>query len=364
MSLLPAISVVLPVYNAEAFVRQAVVSILAQTFTNFELIAVNDGSTDGSGKILRELAAQDSRVVLLDRPNGGLVSVLNEGIQQARAPLIARMDADDVAMPERFALQYARMTAEPKLGVLGSFIRIIDEAGRFVRIGDYPVTPEATARFLEHGPPVAHPSVMVRKEALMKAGGYRAVFSHCEDYDLWLRISELGYAIANLPKPLLNYRVHSVSVSALHREAQEMGAIMARLAHRCRKAGLPDPVEGLEKLDPSVIQTVPADFRQDLEAALFVLRHSRVSLASEAVVNAAWLNYQKLGEVAKKEPVMSGFLMRLLNGAVRNRSYGLASKAFVESFRLHPIDTSSLLWRKFIARIVQPLFYKFPVRWS
>ena len=97
----PAISVVLPVYNAEAYVREAVQSILAQSFTDFELIIINDGSTDGSGAILRELAARDTRIVLVERPNGGLVSALNEGLEMARADLIARMDADDVAMPER-----------------------------------------------------------------------------------------------------------------------------------------------------------------------------------------------------------------------------------------------------------------------
>lgn len=351
MSFLPAISVVLPVYNAETFVREAVESILAQIFTDFELIAINDGSTDGSGKILQELAARDSRVVLIDRPNGGLVSALNEGMQCARAQFIARMDADDVAMPERFALQYARMTAEPTIGVLGSFIRIMDKAGQFVRLGVYPVTPEATARFLVHGSPLAHPSVMMRKDAVMKAGGYRAVFSHCEDYDLWFRITELGYAIANLPKPLLNYRVHGENVSAVHREAQEMGTIVAQLAHRCRKAGLPDPVEGLEKLDPSIIEEVPADLRQDIEAAMFALRHSHVSLANKTVVSAAWLDYKKLGNMVKREPVMSGFLMRLLNGGVRNRAYGLAFRVFVESVRLHPLDTSRFLWRKFIASV-------------
>ena len=118
----PAISVVLPVYNAEAYVREAVESILAQTFTDFELIIINDGSTDGSGAILRELAARDARIVLVERPNDGLVSALNDGIKIARADLIARMDADDVSMPERFALQHARMVQEPELAVLGSFI--------------------------------------------------------------------------------------------------------------------------------------------------------------------------------------------------------------------------------------------------
>ena len=129
-----AISVILPVYNTETYVREAVESILAQSFTNFELIIINDGSTDGSDVILRELAAGDTRIVLVERPNDGYVSALIKGIEIARAELIARMDADDVSMPERFALQHARMVQEPELAVLGSFIRFIDKAGDIIRL--------------------------------------------------------------------------------------------------------------------------------------------------------------------------------------------------------------------------------------
>ena len=204
----PAISVVLPVYNAEDYVREAVESILAQSFTDFELIVINDGSTDGSGVILRELARRDARIVLVERPNDGLVSALNEGIKIARAELIARMDADDVAMPERFALQHARMVQEPELAVLGSFIRVTDKAGNIIRLREYPLTPKEAAHHVERDCPVGHPTVMMWRDAVLKAGGYRKAFCHAEDYELWLRMSDLGYAIANLPQPLLNYRVH------------------------------------------------------------------------------------------------------------------------------------------------------------
>lgn len=351
MSEKPAISAVLPVYNGEAYVREAVESILAQTFTDFELIIINDGSTDGSGSILSELAAHDPRIVLVERANAGLVSALNEGIKRARADLIARMDADDVAVPERFALQLARMRAEPELGVLGSFIRIVDKTGRFIRQGDYPVTPAETASFLEHGSPLAHPTVMIRKEAVIKVGGYRKVFSHCEDYDLWLRMSELGYAIANFPHPLLNYRMHGTNVSTVHREAQELGTLVARLAHRCRKAGLPDPVDGVEEIKAELIQAMPAHLRQDLEAAMFVLRHARVSLADKSIVESAWQDYQNLQPEAKRESVTCGFLMRLLNGAVRNQAYALAMRILIESFWLHPLISSRLLCIKLKKRL-------------
>lgn len=346
MSQTPAVSVVLPVYNGEAYIREAVESILAQTFGDFELIVINDGSKDRSGEILRELAARDPRVVLVERPNAGLVTTLNEGIARARGEFIARMDADDVARPERFALQHARLIAEPELGVLGSFIQIIDKVGSFIRLGDYPVCPAETAQFLEHGCPVAHPTVMMRREAVLKAGGYRKVFSHCEDYDLWLRISELGYRIANLPHPLLNYRMHGANVSAVHREAQELGSIVARLAHRARKAGLPDPIDGVEEIQAGLIEAVPAHLRQDVDAAFFVLRHAHLSLADQSALHTAWQAYQQLAPQTRREKVMCDFLMRLLNGAVCNRCHALALRAFAEAMWCHPGATCELLWRK------------------
>lgn len=346
MNLTPAISVILPVYNGEAYIREAIESILKQTFSNFELIIINDGSSDNSGKILHDLAASDSRIVLIERQNTGLVTTLNEGIEKARGEFIARMDADDVAMPERFALQHARMVAEPELGVLGSFIKIIDKFGCFIRLGDYPVTPIETARFLEHGCPVAHPTVMMRREAVLKAGGYRKAFSHCEDYDLWLRISELGYRIANLPEALLNYRMHGANVSAVHREAQEIGSVVARLAHRVRKAGLPDPTEGIDKIHAGIIPTIPEYLRQDLEAALFVQHYSHLSLADGTELDHAWMQYCQLDSRIQRDMLMCDFLMRLLNGSVRNRVYILALRVFAEALYYHPHTTFRLLSRK------------------
>ena len=343
----PAISVILPVYNAEAYVREAVESILGQSFTDFELIAINDGSTDDSGAILRELAARDTRIVLVERPNDGLVSALNKGIKIARAELIARMDADDVSMPERFALQHARMIQEPELAVLGSFIRVMDKDGNIIRLDEYLLTPKETARHVEKDCPVAHPGVMMRRAAVLKAGGYRKAFCPAEDYDLWLRMSDLGYAIANLPQPLLNYRKHGANVSAVHWEAQGRSAILARLAHRVRKAGLPDPFEGVETIDAELIRSVPAHLRQGMEAELFAHRYSRVSLAGNKELDAAWREYSQLDAQTQRDTSMCHFLMRLLKGAVRQRDCRMALQAFTEAFRLHPKASCSLLWQKF-----------------
>ena len=347
MSASPAISVVLPVYNAEAYVSEAVESILAQSFTDFELIAINDGSTDGSGAILRELAARDTRIVLVERPNDGLVSALNEGIESARAEFIARMDADDVAMPERFALQYARMVKEPELAVLGSLIRLIDEAGNVTGSGGYSLTPERIARYLrERGCPVAHPTVMMRRGAVLKVGGYRKAFSHAEDYDLWLRMSDLGYAIANLPQPLLNYRKHGANVSAVHRQAQMRSVILAHFAHRVRKAGLPDPFAAVEIVNAEFIRTLPAHLRSVLDAELFVMRHDRLSLAGREELDEAWRQYRKLDSRTQRDILICCFFMRLLKGAVRKRKYRMALRAFARAFRLHPKAVCRILWQR------------------
>ena len=345
----PAISVILPVYNVEAYVREAVESILSQTFTDFELIIINDGSTDGSGAILRDLAAHDTRIVLVERPNDGYVSALNEGLEMARADLIARMDADDVSMPERFALQHARMVQEPELAVLGSFSRVIDRGGGTVGLYDhFPLTPAAAMRCVEeHICPVHHPTVMMQRNAVLKAGGYRTAFCPAEDYDLWLRMIDLGYAIANLPQLLLNYRRHGANVTEVHWQAHGRSGILAGFAHRVRKAGLPDPFEGVETINAELIWSVPAHLQQGVKAELFTHHYKRVALAGNEELSAAWREYSQLSAQIQRDTSMCHFLMRLLKGAVRQRDCCMALRAFTEVFRLHPKAACGLLWQKF-----------------
>lgn len=238
------------VYNNAPYLAHAIESILAQTFGDFEFLVVNDGSTDESGEIINRFAASDSRIRPIHQANAGLIVSLNRMIDEAQAPLVARMDGDDIALPERFARQLAFLDANPDIGVLGTGCTCIDEDGRpSVYKFDNVTTPEDVLEDLKNGPPICHPSVVMRRDAVRAVGGYHHAYKHCEDYDLWLRISE-HVRMANLPDRLLLYRQSETQVSNRHAYVQKIGAAIAWEAHVERMAGRPDPTERLETLPP------------------------------------------------------------------------------------------------------------------
>jgi glycosyltransferase involved in cell wall biosynthesis len=273
MSRPPRVSVVLPVYDGEPFLIDAVGSILAQTFRDFELIAINDGSHDASGETLDRFARADGRVSVVHQTNAGMVAALNRALGLARGELIARMDQDDLAHPERFARQVAFLDAHLDVAVVGCAVTLIDQAGNRIRDVDYPLTPEAIAAFLERGSPLAHPAVMMRRDAVRAVGAYRAVFRYGEDYDLWLRIAE-RHPIANLPDRLLHYRQHATKQSFAYAIEQRLATRIAWFAARCRRAGKPDPTRDLIALSPMDVDRLDlsagerASIRLDLVEAL------------------------------------------------------------------------------------------------
>lgn len=210
----PQISVLLPVYNAQRYLAVAVQSILAQTFARFELIAVDDGSSDDSLAILRKFAARDERVRIITRPNTGIVGALNDAIAAARAPYLARMDADDFAWPERFALQYSYLTAHPNCVGLGSAVDFMDSRDALVMPCPRPSSHEDIEAGLLRGDGgmIIHPAAMFLRDAVVAIGGYRREAEFVEDLDLYLRLAELG-GLANLSDTLLCYRVHATSIN-------------------------------------------------------------------------------------------------------------------------------------------------------
>ncbi len=235
----PAISVLMPVHNAGRFLAPALDSVVAQTFSDFELIAIDDGSSDGSGTVLAEFAARDPRIRVFSQENQGIVATLNRALALARAPLIARMDADDVARLDRFARQAAHLREHPEVAVLSGAMDVIDDGGTCLRTDVFPTSPSVIEQELLQRCCVCHPAVMGRTEVLRSVGAYRKNAQYAEDYDLWLRISEVGQ-IANLPDVLVSYRVHTGRISAQRIVAQELAKLAALCAAMARRGGKPD----------------------------------------------------------------------------------------------------------------------------
>ena len=190
----PRVSVALPVHNCERYVAEAIESILAQTFTDYEFLIVDDGSTDGTLPILHRFAARDCRVRLISRPNTGIVGALNEMLSLARADLVARMDADDIALPVRFERQVRYLDEHPECVMVGSRVIIIDPDGdELTEMGDALSHEQIVTDLLNYkGQMVYHPAVIYRRKAVLDLGGYRPECREAEDLDLFLRLAEIG----------------------------------------------------------------------------------------------------------------------------------------------------------------------------
>ncbi len=204
----------MPVYNCGRYLQKAINSILTQTYSNFEFIIVNDGSTDNSLKIIRKYSLQDDRIKVISRPNTGIVGALNDGLEIAKGEFLARMDGDDVAISDRLEKQVALMENDDKLVALGTSVLYIDSRG----LPLFTYHTQKSHRNIEkellmgNGGAMVHPSIMVRKKAIINAGGYREEFRHVEDFDLYLRLSRIG-RFGNHSEVLLKYRQHSGSVN-------------------------------------------------------------------------------------------------------------------------------------------------------
>ena len=206
----PLITVVLPVYNGEKYLSEAIDSILTQTFADFELITINDGSTDDSLQILRKYEQRDSRIRVIARENRGLATTLNDSVDIARGEWVARMDQDDIALPHRFERQLAWLK-EIGADISGSWVRRFGSPDkRVVRLRQ---TDEAIKMEMLFCSPFAHPAVMMRT-TLLKQLRYNKACEKAEDYDLWVRAAEAGWKMTNVPEVLLLYRVHNAQISS------------------------------------------------------------------------------------------------------------------------------------------------------
>lgn len=218
------VSVVMSVYNGGKYLKEAIESVLSQTMPDFEFIIINDGSTDKSLDIIKEFEKKDKRIKVISHENLGLIYSLNEGIKLAQGEYIARMDADDISLPNRFAQQINYFKNNPKDVLLGSYATKIDELNN--KIGDFnylPLTWEKIKKYSLLHNPFIHPSIMFKRELINEVGCYRN-FKYAEDYELWTRII-YKYPCANIKEPLLQYRVHSEQIT----DKKKFKSIIVRL---------------------------------------------------------------------------------------------------------------------------------------
>jgi glycosyltransferase involved in cell wall biosynthesis len=255
----PAVSVLMGVWNGAPQVREAIESALSQTMADLELIVVDDDSRDATPGILASI--RDPRFQVVRRARGGLTSALNAALRLARAPLVARLDADDVALPERLERQLAFLSAHPDVGLVGTAAREVDASGREVAIVRPPADDAGIRRALIRRNPFVHSSVVMRRAALEQAGGYDETFPVAQDYDLWMRMSRVT-RMANLPEPLVVRRLPPGRVS----EARDTERLRAEASVRWRavRSGAYPRWCALFAFRPILAQAVPAGARRVL----------------------------------------------------------------------------------------------------
>jgi hypothetical protein len=270
------------VCNVDRFLAEAVESILGQTFSDFEFIIVDYGSTDASKGIVERYAQMDPRVRLHETPHCGLGEARNVACSLARGRYIALMDADDVALPQRLKLEVDFMEKHPTVGLLGGAVQWINTAGKPLYLSRHPASDTELRKTLTVYCAFWQPTVLLLKDAFLRAGGYRNAFAPAEDYDLWLRVTE-HYQCSNLEDVILNYRIHPNQVSLRKREQQTLGILGAQRSAAMRESGEIDILNSVDLITPEVLAKVGVTESMQERALMFEARRwiRHMSMAGE-----------------------------------------------------------------------------------
>jgi len=303
----PKVTVLMSVYNGEKYLREAIDSILAQTFKNFEFLIVNDGSTDKTAEILKSY--KDSRIkIISNEKNIGLTKSLNKGLKAAKGNYIARQDADDVSMPERLEKEVEFLEQNRNVGLVGTDYLFINEKGKVVHIVKCLNGSRELKEKLLEGNQFGHGSVMLRRECIDEVGTYREEFKFAQDYDFYLRIAEV-YDVANISEPLYQWRINVKSVSVKEKMFQDKYASLAIELAKERKRFGKDKLQTLKREEVN-------DFLE------------RYLISSSNAQN--------------KKEIAEGYYfygLVLLNG----RDYKGALRLLTKSFIIHPLDINNWL---------------------
>lgn len=244
----PRLTVLMAVYNGEKYIRRSMDSILSQTFQNFEFVIVNDGSMDRTREILEDYQRTDNRIIICNQDNRGLIHALNRGCDLSRGEYIARMDHDDISLPQRFEKQLDYLETHPDTGILGTWATLIDSHGTPIGQLRHPASGSLVSWSLLFRNCIAHPSVMMRKSVLKRLNYYNPEARHIEDYDLWSRAVQITQ-VENLPEILLEYTLHQESVCRIHSKDQHENAVHLVLLPRIEE------LMGC-KPDPEIVQAL------------------------------------------------------------------------------------------------------------
>lgn len=307
----PKISVILPAYNAEIYLREAVQSVLDQSFTDFELIILNDGSTDGTAELLESF--DDARIRIIHQENIGLALTLNKGISLSRGEFIARQDADDISLPERFARQIDYLVSHKSCGLLGTGSIILDDRQLTTRRHQHPTSNGKLQMNLLFDSFFVHSSVMLRRSALDEVGVYPTdpERNPPEDFDLWLRLAR-KFEVANLSEPLVMYREVPGSISRSKAELLNRRAITLSSENLCILFGSAQPdlcmkdLAALLRYTPQYMSVCP-----DWTGMLSTLRKARDCLIRQ------WPNDSSDIDLAARD-----LILRLHQGRLRSSWFG------------------------------------------
>ena len=228
----PLVSVLMPAYNAEKYINEAISSILKQTFTDFEFIIINDNSTDETVSIIEKYQKLDNRIILIyNKKNLKMAKALNAGIKIAKGEFLARMDADDWSFPDRLKKQVLYMQKHPEVGILGGNMEIMNKTGERIGCRKYAhIDKEIRSKLFRYSP-FSHPLIMIRKSFLDKIGYYNPLYNPAEDYDLYFRLGEVS-KFANLSDILIKYRIVDKSMTTGSTKKMELRTIEIRDKYR------------------------------------------------------------------------------------------------------------------------------------
>jgi hypothetical protein len=264
---LPLVSVVMVICNVERFLGEAIESVLGQTFRDFEFIILDYGSTDKSKDIVSNYAANDCRIKLHTIPPCTYIEAKIAGCSLAEGRYIAVQDADDNSLPDRLLWEVEFMEKNPAVGVLGGAADWINAEGKFLLVSRPPTSNEEIKTVLLTSSPFVHTSVLMRKDAFRRVGGYRRVMPYAEDYDLFLRISE-HFQCANLNQVVVQYRIHARQLSLRTRRLQTISKLAAQAAASARRTRDADPLDTAQEISESFLAEMGVPHAQ-LQSALF-----------------------------------------------------------------------------------------------